>query len=136
MIVYGDKCSVYDLRISSYTVTDIYDRNTITCFMAKYGRMRSVFGMYMVVYGTVYDRKRPFTESIMVDLGTEVRILFLYFSVSRRLKQTSLLRRMNMFKGKGRWSAECWMRMGWRLTRLRRLIQVLKLWPVCYYKII
>ncbi len=25
--------------------------------------------MYTVVYGTVYDRKRPFTESITVDLG-------------------------------------------------------------------
>ncbi len=40
---------VYDLRILSYTITGIYDRNTITCFMAKYGRIRSVFGMYTIV---------------------------------------------------------------------------------------
>jgi hypothetical protein len=56
-------------RISSYTVTDIYDRNTITCFMAKYGRIRSVYGMYTVVYDTVYDRLPPYTESVTVDLG-------------------------------------------------------------------
>ncbi len=56
-------------RISSYTVTDMYDRNTITCFMAKYGRIRSVYGMYTVVYDTVYDRLRPYTESVTVDLG-------------------------------------------------------------------
>jgi hypothetical protein len=56
-------------RISSYTVTDIYDRNTITCFMAKYGRIRSVYGMYTVVCDTVYDRLRPYTDSITVDLG-------------------------------------------------------------------
>jgi hypothetical protein len=35
-------------RISSYTVTDIYDRNTITCFMAKYGRIRSFTTVYRV----------------------------------------------------------------------------------------
>ncbi len=56
-------------RISSYTVADIYDRNTITCFMAKYGRIRSVYGMYTVVYETVYDRLRPYTVSVTVDLG-------------------------------------------------------------------
>ena len=54
------------LRISPYTVTDIYDRNTITGFTAKYGRIRSVYGMYTVVY----DRLRPYTESVTVDLGT------------------------------------------------------------------
>ncbi len=32
--------SVYD-RIAPYTVTDIYDRNTITCVTAKYGRIQS-----------------------------------------------------------------------------------------------
>ncbi len=31
--------------------------------------------MYMVVYGTVYDRKRPFTESITVDLGGNHRLI-------------------------------------------------------------
>ncbi len=56
-------------RISSYTVTDIYDRNTITRFIAKYGRIRSVYGMYTVVYDIVYDRLRPYTESVTVDLG-------------------------------------------------------------------
>ena len=72
-IVYEHKRSPYTVsvfhRISSYTVTGIYDRNTITCFMAKYGRIRNVFGMYTVVYDAVYDRKRPFTESVTVDLG-------------------------------------------------------------------
>jgi len=59
----------YDLRISPYTITAIYDRNTITCITAKYGRIRSVYGMYTVVYDTVYDRLRPYTESVTVDLG-------------------------------------------------------------------
>jgi hypothetical protein len=36
--------------------------------MAKYGRIRSVYGMYTVVYDTVYDRLRPYTESVTVDL--------------------------------------------------------------------
>jgi hypothetical protein len=31
--------SVYD-RIAPYTGTDIYDRNTVTCNTAKYGRIR------------------------------------------------------------------------------------------------
>jgi hypothetical protein len=52
-------------RISSYTVTDIYDH----MFMAKYDRIRSVYGMYTVAYDTVYDRLRPYAESVTVDLG-------------------------------------------------------------------
>ncbi len=56
-------------RISSYTVTNIYDRNTITCFMTKYGRIRSAYGMYTVVYDTAYARLRPYAESVAVDLG-------------------------------------------------------------------
>ena len=64
--------TVYDLRISPYTVTVRYDRNMITCFMAKYGRIQSVFGMYTVVYDAVYDRKQPFTESVTVDLGSSI----------------------------------------------------------------
>jgi hypothetical protein len=67
--VYVKNTIAYGFRISSYTVTDIYDRNTITCFMTKYGRIRSVYGMYTVVYATVYDRLRPYTESVTVDLG-------------------------------------------------------------------
>ncbi len=39
--------------------------------MAKYGRIRSVYGMYTVVYDTVYDRLRPYTESVTVDLGMD-----------------------------------------------------------------
>ena len=42
---------VYD-RISPYTVTEIYDRNTRPCNTAKYGRVR------------------PFTESVTFDLGS------------------------------------------------------------------
>ncbi len=42
------------LRISSYTVTDIYDRNPVTWNPAKYGRIRSVYNMDTVVYGVVY----------------------------------------------------------------------------------
>jgi hypothetical protein len=57
------------LRISPYTVTVIYDRNTGPCNTEKYGRMRSVYGMYTVVYDTVYDRLRPYTEFVTVDLG-------------------------------------------------------------------
>jgi hypothetical protein len=68
-VVYERKRSVYDLRISPYTVTVKYDRNTVTCNTEKYGRIRSVYGMYTVVYGTVYDRLRPYTESVTIDLG-------------------------------------------------------------------
>ncbi len=42
--------SVYD-RIAPYTVTDMYDRNKVTCITAKYGR------------------KRPNTECVNFDLG-------------------------------------------------------------------
>jgi hypothetical protein len=45
--------------------------------MAKYGRIRSVYGMYTVVYDTVYDRLRPFTESVIVDLGFHQKALIL-----------------------------------------------------------
>jgi hypothetical protein len=69
--IVGKNTIAYRFRISSYTVTDIYDRNTITCFMAKYGRILSVYGMYTVVCDTVYDRLRPYTESETVDLGKE-----------------------------------------------------------------
>jgi hypothetical protein len=37
--------------------------------MAKYGRIRSVYGMYTVVYDTVYAHLGPYTESVTVDLG-------------------------------------------------------------------
>ncbi len=67
--VYERKRSVYGLRISPYTATEIYDRNTGSCNTAKYGRIRSVYSMYTVVYGVVNDRKRPFTESVTIDLG-------------------------------------------------------------------
>jgi hypothetical protein len=63
--VYEKNTIAYGFRVSSYAVTNIYDRNTITCFTAKYGRIRSVYGMYTVVY----DRLRPYTESVTVDLG-------------------------------------------------------------------
>jgi hypothetical protein len=66
-------------RISSYTATDIYDRNTITCFMEKYGRIRSVYGMYTIVYDTEYARLRPYTESVTVDLGVYAEIYSLPF---------------------------------------------------------
>ncbi len=49
--------SVYD-RIAPYTVTEIYDRNTITCITAKYGRIVNVYG-----------RLRPYMELVTVDLG-------------------------------------------------------------------
>jgi hypothetical protein len=51
--------SVYD-RIAAYTVTEIYDRNTITCITAKYGRIVNVYG-----------RLRSYTELVTVDLGIE-----------------------------------------------------------------
>jgi hypothetical protein len=57
------------LRISPYTVTEIYDRNTGPCNTEKYGRIRSVYGMYTVVYDAVYDRLRPYTEFVTADLG-------------------------------------------------------------------
>ncbi len=57
------------LRISPYTVTEIYDRNTRPCNTEKCGRMRSVYGMYTVVYDTVYSRKRSYTEFVIVELG-------------------------------------------------------------------
>ena len=44
------------LRISPYTVTEIYDRNTEPGKTTTYGRIRSVYSRYTVVYGTVYDR--------------------------------------------------------------------------------
>ena len=31
------------LRMSPYTVADRYDRNTVTCILAKYGRIRSPY---------------------------------------------------------------------------------------------
>jgi hypothetical protein len=61
-------------RISPYTITVKYDRNTGTCNTAKYGRIRSVYGMYTVVYDTVYDCLRPYTESVTIDLG---RLIFI-----------------------------------------------------------
>ncbi len=63
---------------SMYTITVKYDRNTVTCNTAKYGRIRSVNGMYTVVYDTVYDRLRPYTESVTIDLEFSFR--FFYFS--------------------------------------------------------
>jgi hypothetical protein len=74
MAVYGKNTVVYERkrsvfrRISPYTVTVKYDRNTVTCNTEKYGRIRSVYGMYTVVYGTVHDRLRPCTESVTIDL--------------------------------------------------------------------
>ena len=57
--------------VRSYTLshTIVYDRNTGTCNTAKYGCIRSVCGMYTVVYGIVYDRLRRYTTSVKVDLG-------------------------------------------------------------------
>jgi len=37
----GQTMTVVNDRITPYTVTEIYDRNTITCNTAKYGRIRS-----------------------------------------------------------------------------------------------
>ena len=55
--------SVYDLhiasfsskddRISPYTVTEIYKRNTGLCNTTKHGRIRSVSGMYTVVHDRI-----------------------------------------------------------------------------------
>ena len=50
-------------------VTEKYDRNTEPCNTEKYGRIRSVYSMYTVVYGAVYGRKRSYTEFVNVDLG-------------------------------------------------------------------
>ncbi len=71
-VVYERKRSVCGLRISPYTATEIYDRNTGSCNTAKYDRIRSVYGVYTVVYDTVYDRLRPYTESVTVDLGGQL----------------------------------------------------------------
>ncbi len=57
-VVYERKRSVCGLRISPYTVTEIYDRNTGSC--------------NTVVYGVVNGRKRPYTESVTIDLGVYV----------------------------------------------------------------
>jgi hypothetical protein len=56
--------SIYDLgftpyfsvcdRIPPYTITEIYDRNTVTCNPVKYGRLRQYFSRtrsYTIVYG-------------------------------------------------------------------------------------
>jgi hypothetical protein len=50
-VVYQRKCSVYGLRISPYTITDIYDRNTVTCNTEKYGRIRRRLRPFTTVYG-------------------------------------------------------------------------------------
>jgi hypothetical protein len=68
-VVHERKRSVCGLRISPYTATEISDRNTGSCNTAKYGRIRSVNSMYTVVYGIVNGRKRPYTESVTIDLG-------------------------------------------------------------------
>ncbi len=50
--------SVYDC-IAPYTVTEIYDRNTITCITAKYGRIRSYherLRSFTTVYGALNSR--------------------------------------------------------------------------------
>jgi hypothetical protein len=70
-VVYQRKCPVYGLRISPYTITDIDDRNTVTCNTEKYGRIRSVYTMYTVVYDAVYGRLRPYTEFVTLDLGCQ-----------------------------------------------------------------
>jgi uncharacterized protein YmfQ (DUF2313 family) len=45
-------------RISPYTITVKYDRNTVTCNTAKNGCIQSVYGMYTVVskirYTTIF----------------------------------------------------------------------------------
>jgi hypothetical protein len=71
-VVYERKRSVCGLRISPYTATEIYDRNTGSCNTAKYDRIRSVNSMYTVVYGVVNGRKRPYTESVTIDLGNRI----------------------------------------------------------------
>jgi hypothetical protein len=63
------------LRISPYMVTERYARNTEPCNTEKYGRIRSVYTMYTTVYGIVYGRKRSYTESVYVDLGSVIAIL-------------------------------------------------------------
>jgi hypothetical protein len=42
-----------------------------------YGEIRSYTERIWHVYGTVYGRKRPFTESITVDLGSKHFFFFL-----------------------------------------------------------
>ncbi len=71
-VVYERKRSVCGLRIFPYTATEIYDRNTGSCNTAKYDRIRSVNSMYTVVYGVVNGRKRPYTESVTIDLGNRI----------------------------------------------------------------
>ncbi|CAM4825543.1 unnamed protein product, partial [Rotaria magnacalcarata] len=44
MLIYGRKRSVYGSRITPYTATDGYDRNTGPCNTLEYGRKRSVYG--------------------------------------------------------------------------------------------
>ncbi len=61
--VYRKNTIAYGFRISSCMVTDTYDRNTITCFMAKYGRIRSLYGMYAVLYDTVYRVSCCYTKN-------------------------------------------------------------------------
>ena len=61
-------------------ITAKYDRNTITCITAKYGRIRSVYGMYTVVYDTLYDRLPPYMESITIDLGGYVILIPVFIS--------------------------------------------------------
>ena len=76
--IYGPYTNSVFLRISPYTATEIYDRNTGPCNTEKYGRIRSVYGMYTVVYDIVYGRKRSYTEAVTADLGTN-RAGFLKF---------------------------------------------------------
>ncbi len=58
-------CAITSHRLSKATVyrknTMIYDR-----IWKKYDRLRFP---YFVVYDSVYDRLRPYTESVIVDLG-------------------------------------------------------------------
>jgi hypothetical protein len=64
--------SVYD-RITPYTVTEIYDRITITCNTAKCGRVRrntERTGSFTSVHG----RLRAYMESIFVDLDRKLVI--------------------------------------------------------------
>ena len=46
---YAPYTTSVSLRISPYTGTEIYDRNTEPGNTAKYGRIRSVYAMYTVV---------------------------------------------------------------------------------------
>jgi len=55
-VVHERKRSAFGLRISPYTATEIFDRNTGSCNTAKYGHIRRVNSMYTVVYGVRNDR--------------------------------------------------------------------------------